>query len=332
MYRIVRKLVVSVLLFAIAGPAFAQSEIKIARQFGIGYLQFILMEHEKLIEKHAKAEGASDLNVKWMQVSGGSTINDGLISGSLDVAAVGTPPLVVLWAKTNGAVRAVSAMNSYPMYLNTRNPSIKSIKDFVDPSRIAVPAVKVSSQAIALQMAAANAFGDSEYQKLDRFTVSMRHPDAVAAMLSGSTGIDTHFTNEPFSTIELKDPKIRTIINSYEIYGGPATAVVAVTSERFRKESPKAYIAFYKALEEATNMINADKPKVASIYLEVTKDKSLKPGEIVEIIKNPDFIFTLAPQNIMQTALFMHKAGSIKVKASSWKDLFFPEVHTLNGS
>ena len=158
MHRILRKLVIGGLLLAVPGAAFAQSEIKVARQFGIGYLQFILMEHEKLIEKHAKAEGVPDLAIKWMQVSGGSTINDGLISGSLDVAAVGTPPLIVLWAKTKGEVRAVSAMNSYPMYLNTRNPSIKSIKDFADPSRIAVPAVKVSSQAIALQMAAAKAF------------------------------------------------------------------------------------------------------------------------------------------------------------------------------
>src|SRR3546814_15542237 len=68
----------------------------------------------------------------------------------------------VLWSKTDGAnaVRGIASLNSYPMYLNTRNPNVRSIQDFTNESRIAVPAVKVSAQAIALQMAAAKAFGE----------------------------------------------------------------------------------------------------------------------------------------------------------------------------
>src|SRR3546814_12988525 len=94
---------------------------------------------------------------------------------------------MVLWSKTDGAnaVRGIASLNSYPMYLNTRNPNVRSIQDFTNESRIAVPAVKVSAQAIALQMAAAKAFGESNYRKLDNFTVSMKHPVAVSAMLSG---------------------------------------------------------------------------------------------------------------------------------------------------
>src|SRR3546814_13663106 len=76
---------------------------------------------------------------------------------------------MVLWSKTDGAnaVRGIASLNSYPMYLNTRNPNVRSIQDFTNESRIAVPAVKVAAQAIALQMAAAKAFGESNSRTLD---------------------------------------------------------------------------------------------------------------------------------------------------------------------
>ena len=67
-----------------------------------------------------------------------------------------------------------------------RDPAIKSLKDFKDTHRIALPAVKVSNQAIILQMAAAREFGDAKYAALDHLTVSMSHPDATAAMLGGA--------------------------------------------------------------------------------------------------------------------------------------------------
>src|SRR3546814_19174965 len=104
----------------------------------------MLMKQGKLIEKHAEAQGVQDLKVRWVQVSGGSTINDGLISGAIDIAAVGDPPLMVLWSKTDGAnaVRGIASLNSYPMYLNTRNPNVRSIQAFTNESRIAVPQVK----------------------------------------------------------------------------------------------------------------------------------------------------------------------------------------------
>jgi NitT/TauT family transport system substrate-binding protein len=34
----------------------------------------------------------------------------------------------------------------------------------------------------------------------------------------------------------------------------------------------------------------------------------------------------------MKYVSFMHKVGLIKTPPSSWKDLFFPEVHQLQGS
>ncbi len=40
---------------------------------------------------------------------------------------------------------------------------------------------------------------------------------------------------------------------------------------------------------------------------------------------------TLTPYKLVKTAQFMNKLGTIKTPVSSWKQLFFPEVHGLPG-
>src|SRR4029078_2760230 len=112
----------------------------------------------------------------------------------------GVGPLVTLWAKTSGNldVKAVSAINSMPLYLTTRNPDVKSLKDFTAKDKIALPAAKVSIQAGTLQMAAEKAFDEGQQDKLGALTVSMARPDAQAALLSGQSEIDAHFSSPPF--------------------------------------------------------------------------------------------------------------------------------------
>src|SRR5207247_8801899 len=153
-------LLVGTLTFA-AIPARAEmDEIAVAEQYGISYLPLMLMEEKKLIEKHAKAAGV-DVKVGWAKFAGGNVMNDALLSGNLQFASGGVGPLVTLWARTRGNidVRGVGALNSMPLYLVTRNPNVKTISDFRDSDRIALPAVKVSVQAVLLQMAAEQAFG-----------------------------------------------------------------------------------------------------------------------------------------------------------------------------
>ena len=308
------------------------SEIKVAQQYGISYLPLMIMEDQKLIEKHAKAAGI-DVKVGWAKFAGGNVMNDALLSSSLQFASGGVGPLVTLWAKTKGNldVKAVSAINSMPLYLNTRNPAVKSIKDFTDKDKIALPAVKVSIQAITLQMAAEQAFGQGQQNKLDALTVSMSHPDAETALLSGSSEITAHFTSPPFQYQELEKSGIRTVLNSYEVLGGPATFNVVWTTSKFRSENPKLYEAFIKALDEATASINRDKRAAAETYLRLSKDKDTADG-IFRMLSDPDIVYTTTPQNVMKYVNFMLKTGSIKVKPDSWKDLFFPNVHSLPGS
>src|SRR3989440_8397717 len=153
MKRLIANWLAAALAPLVAGAASAQ-EVRIARQFSMGYLQFNVMEHDKLLEKHAAALGLKDVKIAWSIFNGPDAMNNALISDSIDIVAGGVPGLVTLWARTKSTANEVkggSALSSQPNYLNTRAEHIKSIADLKDSDRVAVPAVKVSLQAVPLQ-------------------------------------------------------------------------------------------------------------------------------------------------------------------------------------
>jgi len=326
--------IVPLLVLALLSPAVRAelAEINVAQQYGIGYLSLMVMEEQKLIEKHAKAAGL-DVKVNWAKFAGGNVMNDALLSGSLQFASGGVGPLITIWAKTKGNldVKGVAALDSMPLYLNTRNPNVKSLKDFTDKDKIALPAVKVSVQAVTLQMAAEKIFGEGQQGKLDALTVSMSHPDAQTALLSGQSEITAHFGSPPFQYQQLQKPGIHTVVNSYEVLGGPATFNVVWTTSKFRTENPKLYQSFVQAFDDATAQINRDRRAAAEAYLRISKDKDSLEN-ILRMLEDPQIVYTTTPQNVMKYVTFMTKIGAIKVQPDSWKDLFFPNVHALPGS
>src|SRR2546423_3572929 len=332
------KHLIGILLACVLAPLFidgaSAQEVRIARQFSMGYLQFNVMEHEKLLEKHAAALGLKDVKIAWSIFNGPDAMNNALISDSVDIVAGGTPGLVTLVARTGGTaneVKGISALSSQPIYLNTRSENIKSLADLNDSDRIAVPAVKVSLQAVLLQMAAAKLHGQANYGKYDALTVSMSPPDATIALLSGSADITCVFSVPPFQQQQLEKPGIHTILNSFDVMDGPSTFTVAWTSARFRDKNPLLYKALIAALKEATEIVDKDRKQAAGYWIEDVKSK-LPLDKVTAVNSGPQVRWTMAPENTMKFATFMASVGSIKEAPKSWKDMFFPEIHDLNGS
>src|SRR4051812_12253744 len=279
-----KALVASAALVLSTASGWAEAnKLRVAKQYGLGYLQFMVMEDQKLIEKHAKAAGLGDVTVDWGTFRSSDVMNDALISRNLEFACLGLPGLITIWSKTRGNydVRAAAGLNVLPLILNVRDPSIQSLKDFTDEHRIALPAVKVSMQAIILQMAAAKEFGEPNFSKLDHLTVSLAHPDATVMMLGGKGEIVANFSSSPFQYRQQK-AGIRQMFTSEEVLGGPVSFNVVATTGKFREENPKLYKSFLTALQEATDFINKDKAAAAEIYLKLSSDKTPKE-EIVEL-------------------------------------------------
>ncbi|HTU01646.1 MAG TPA: ABC transporter substrate-binding protein [Candidatus Sulfotelmatobacter sp.] len=335
MKALARMMVAALILGAAASSARAETrELRVAKQFGLGYLQLMVMEEQKLVEKHAKAAGLGDLKVTWATFRSSDVMNDALLSGNLEFACVGTNGLAVIWAKTRGTameVKAASGLNFFPLALVTREARIKTLADYTPNDRIAVPAVKVSNQAVFLQMAAAKLYGMANYTKFDPLTVTMSHPDAMAALLSGGGEVASHFASPPFLQKELEKPGLHKVTSGPEILGSAYSFNLIAATTRFATANPKTYAAFLAALEEATALINKDKRAAAETYIRISKDKS-STDEILKIMNDAGNEYGLLPKGNLPVVEFMYKIGSIKVKPESWKDLFFSNVYGQPGS
>ena len=310
------------------------SEVRFAKQFSMGYVQLNILQHRQLVEKHAKALGLGDVTTVWSTFNGPDAMNTALVSGNVDVVSGGVPGLVTLWAKTKGTaqeVRGVSALSSQPFLLNTRNPDVKTVRDFSDADRIALPAVKVSVQAVTLEMAAAQAFGKENYAKLDHLTVSLSPPDATIGLISGGGAFDSVFSVPPFQNQQLQTPGVHTVLNSFDVMGGSHSFTVAWASRKFHDENPKLYKAIIDALAEATEILNADKRAAAALWIEDSHSK-LPLDMVAGILAGPQVKWTMTPEHTMKFADFMYEVGTIKAKPDSWKDMFFPEIADLPGS
>jgi NitT/TauT family transport system substrate-binding protein len=330
---IYRALTCAAVLFPLLTPASAQ-EIRLAQQFSMGYLQLNVMEHQKLIEKHAAALGLPNAKVSWFKFNGPTAVNEALISGNVDIGSGGVPGLLTLWARTKGTpqeVRGISALSSQPFLLNTRDPAIKSIKDFKDTDRIAVPSVKSSVQAITLEMAAVKQWGAKDFEKLDPLTVSMTPPDATVALLKGGAQITAAFSVPPFQYQQLEDSSIHTVLNSFDAMGGSHTFTAIWTSAKFRDGNPVLYKAFIAALKEATAIVDKDRRLAAGYWIEDSKSK-LPLDFVTKVVSGPQVHWTMTPEHTMKYADFMASVGRIKAKADSWKNYFFPDIYDLKGS
>lgn len=316
-----------------AMPALAEvTTVRLAKQFGIGYLPLTLIEEQGLLEKHAQEAGL-ELSTEWLRFTGGSGMNEALLSDNLDIASGGVGPLLTIWARTqnNMQIKGIAALESMPLYLVTTDPEVQSLADFNSSHKIALPAVKTSIQAITLQMGAEKFLGEGQHGALDAFTVSMGHPDAQLAMMGGQSEINAHFGAPPFQQQELKDEGAHKVLDSFEVLGGPHTFNLIWAKNDFIENNPQVTAALMGALEESIAFINENPDEAARIWAEA-EATNLSHEEIVELITDERVNWTTTPEGILPYVEYMSRSGLITVSTEDWRDIFFETVHDTDGS
>mgnify|MGYP006274611055 FL=1 len=324
------------LLFIFAGaPVFAQqkAEINISRQPGILYLPTHIIEKNKLIEKHAQRLGLGTVTLKWLDFANGGAQQDALISGGVDIINTGTGQLLLLWDRTKGGVKGIVASSAAPLVFVSHDPKIQKLTDLTDADKIAVPTVRVSTQAILLQMAASKLYGPDKWSHFDTMTVQMGHPDGLIAMSNASHEVKNHFAAPPFQYYELQRVAgAHVVTTSTEIIGSPLSQGQFFTTTKFADANPKIIEAVKAAAEEAKLMIETNTREAVEIYREITKDKT-PTDDILEILKQPGMMdWNLYPQGTMKFAEHLHRIGSLKTLPASWKDYYLPIAHIMPGN
>jgi NitT/TauT family transport system substrate-binding protein len=322
-------------LFTFATPSQAQdkTEISITRQPGIVYFPSHVMEKQHLIEKQAEKLGLKDLKVNWVNLSGGSAQTDAMLAGSVDVVNTGVGNLLLLNDRTKGGVKAIVATSALPLAFISRDPKLKSLSDIKPGDKIAVPTVKVSTQAILLQMASAKLYGDDQYAKLDANTVQLGHPDAFAAMSNMNGEIANHFAAPPFQFREMKSiPGAHIVVQSQDIIGGPLTQSQFFCTTKFAEANPTIVKAIMAATLEAQAYIRDHTPEAVKIYKEVTNDPT-SDDDLLQYLKEPEMMeFNPQPQGVMKFAQHLYKIGTLKTPPTSWKDYYLPIAYDLPGN
>lgn len=318
-------------------PAHAEAnQVVIADQIGLLYLPLRIVVEQKLIEKHAKADGLGDVTVTLRQFSGGGAVNTAILSGSVDIAAGGIPPLLKIWDRTKGTpteVRAMIALTHMAYKLFSIDPRIKSLKDYQTyaDSKIALPSVKVSTQAVTLEMAAEKQFGEGKAFALDPMTMSMPHPQAFAAMKSGDLPVKSHFATLPFSYDLTRDPKVHLVFSSYDLVG-PHTGVVLYNTRKWKEENPKLFKAVTEAFFEAHEWIKNHPHEAAEQF--VRTDKSAHTAAQIEemITDRSEVEYRPDMRGTYVYAEFLHRTGDMKTLPASWKDYCWESITQLPGN
>jgi NitT/TauT family transport system substrate-binding protein len=312
-------------------------QLRVGVQFGLGYLPLYVARDAEFFAARMREQGLDPVSVEIVPFAGGPQINDGLLSGSLEIGSGGLTAMMVFCDKTRAAgdtqFLGVTALSSVPYELFSTNPGLKSLRELdKDKDKVGVPSIKVSVPAIYLQMAAEKLYGPGRHAALDEFTVSLAQPDGVISLLSGGGVVNGYLLSPPFIQQVTDKPGIHKVWSSNELFGTPATALSTWTTAKFRRENPKLFAAFVAAMRDAMALIAADPQRAAAIYLKYEKSK-LAPETVARIFADKSALsFSLAPEQSLSVGEFLARIGSIKAKPASWKDFFFPEIHGENGS
>ncbi len=312
------------------GPALAEvSEVRITRQPGLLYVPMIIAEQQELIQKHAQEMGLESLTPEFLTLSGGGAGNEALLSGNVDLVMTGTTNMILLNDRTRGEVKGFFGVGGSPMRLLTRNPDVRTLADFSSADRIAVPTVRTSMQALMLQIAAQEEFGNPN--QLDDITIQLGHPDALASLSNASSEVNSHFSLAPFQNRALQIEGVHEVLNSYDLVGQNVSNAIIYGNESFATENPTVLAAIKAALDEANELIASDPLQAAEIYVEATGEQT-PAAELAEMLSEPGSFYSTTPQGQMLVANHFHATGVVSTEPTDWKDYYIELVHDLDGN
>jgi len=307
--------------------------VKFAQQRGLLYIPVDLMVSGGILQQEATKLGLGKIEATATALSGPGPILDALLSGAADYGTAALPSLLTLWERTRGSaneVRAVGTVSNGAMTLYTINPNVKTIADFTDKDRIAVPTVRLSFNAMMLQMAAEQQWNDP--RKLDHLTVALGHPDAVSALSAGygKATVTAHIAVQPFTDRGLKLPGAHVVTDSRKVFGGPLTQITLLVIKPTKDKNPTLFKAVANALEQSIKVANADKRAAAALWKEVHKAPD-NLDDLVAQLNDPGFEFTSRPQRIGHFTAFLNRVGTMKAKVGDWKELFWESAYQQQG-
>ena len=281
----------------------SRQTVTIAEQYGLAYAPLQIMR-----EKGYFAQQAPRIEIKWVKLGNTAAIREAVLAGEVDLGFMGLPPFLI-GADKGMDWKLIAGLSVCPVGLvagGNVTGSDGGFKSLKPEHRIALPQPG-SIQHILLSMAAEREYGDAS--RFDEGLITMKHPDGMAALLSGA--VDAHFTSPPYIFMENDavapdGGRFRTILSGFDAFGGMFTFIGAMATTDFIEETPELLEGFLAALKQSIDFINDNPAEAAGI---LSKSYNLPASQILEYIRHEDMIFTSDIYGLEHFIGFMKRYG-----------------------
>jgi NitT/TauT family transport system substrate-binding protein len=317
---------------AIAVSPVAAAELRFARTVELAQLPLVVIEQQHLIEKAAAARGLDGLVVHWLDPGSGGGLAR-LAAGEAELAVAEPGAFLAVRdraAGTSGELATLAAVSRAPYVLVARDPELRTIRDFHDGDRIAVPG-KSSDPALMLERAASLEWGLAEFARLDRFVVVRSDPEAAFQLRSGQGEVTAHFSRSPYADDELANPELHRVMDSFDI-AGPHSDALVVASASWCAANPKLAAAVVAALQQADRFITDERGAAAELFAAAAKDQIVSVEDLSDMIGDPDVAYNAAPAGVLGLAGFLAETGRLAHKPAGWAELSCGAAHDLAGN
>lgn len=293
-------------------------EVTIAYQPGLSYAPLILLKQNKTLETDFP-----NTTFHWKKLSSSSAVQDGMISGNVQVGAGSAAQMILAWSK-GVKWHYLASLNDADLWLMAKNPKYQSLKDFGPSDKIAMPS-PTSIQALVLRKGAQAQLGDPK--ALDTNIVAMSHPDGVQNLITGQ--IAAHLTSPPFE-FEEQEQGAHIVMKSSDVFG-PMMFNGVFMMDSYYQQNTKFAQKLYAAVQGAIDELNNDPAKAAQA-LAADAGGASSAADFEKWVKNPAITYTTVPHGLDKIAGFMKQIGLITKTPDSWKDLCFAPAQAGQGS
>lgn len=290
------------------------STLTIAIQPGIGYGNLLVMKYQKVLEK--KYPGTT---FNFPVLTNGDAIRDGIISGTIAIGCGGSGPFLIGWDRGVG-YKLIGGLNLMDLWMVSRNPAIKSLKDIKPGMKIGMPSPD-AIQAIALRMGCQQQLGNAK--ALDTNIIAIQHPLGLVALKNGQ--LDAHMSSPPFQFEEVADGG-HVVFRSWQATGR-MTFNCTYTTDAFADKYPDFVHYFAAQLGRATDYIRHSPGGFADILMQDSGGK-VAAGRYLGWLREPGLEFSTVPRGFVKIAAFMKDIGMLSKAPASIRDL---ELPLMNG-
>lgn len=275
-----------------SGKKEGSETIRIGEQFGLAYAPLQVMKARGFLEKLRP-----DIRVQWLQLGNTAAIREAVLSGDLDAGFMGIPPFLI--ARDKGMPwKLATGLSRAPLGLVVPEGKYRSLKNFSSKDKIALPQPG-SIQHILLSMAVNRQMGDPS--SLDGNLISLKHPDGMNALLSGS--VQGHFTSPPYIFFEDDEPGFEILLTGEKAMGSPFTFIAGAVTEDFYEKNRDLYEDFLSAISESIEFINSNREETVNILAKVY---SMDSEQLMELLYRPGMVFETDIRGLDLFIDFMH--------------------------